>query len=64
VEIIQKNFVGVPEDEKQMMLAGNIVRYFNLDETFESSEERERRVAERRENHRAEAHIGASGRHG
>jgi predicted TIM-barrel fold metal-dependent hydrolase len=48
VEIIQKNFVGVPEDEKQMMLAGNIIRYFNLDETFESTEERERRVAERR----------------
>jgi hypothetical protein len=30
------------------MLAGNVIRYFKLEPTFESTEERERRVAERR----------------
>ncbi len=48
VEVIERNFVGVPEDEKRLMLAGNVVRYFHLDPTFESTAERERRVSERR----------------
>lgn len=48
VEVIERNFASVPENEKQLMLAGNVIRYFKLDPTFESTEERERRVAERR----------------
>ena len=32
-ETIRKNFVGVPEEEKYKMLAGNCVNFFHLDET-------------------------------
>ena len=31
-ETIRKNVAGVPEDEQHMMLAGNCVRFFHLDE--------------------------------
>jgi len=31
VEVIREDFAGVPEDETQLMLAGNCVRYFRLD---------------------------------
>ncbi len=31
-KVIDDMFAGVPEDEKHMMLAGNAVRYFHLDE--------------------------------
>ena len=30
--VIERNFVGVPEDERHLMLAGNAVRFFHLDE--------------------------------
>ena len=29
--VIEKNFGGVPEDEKQQMLVGNAARFFGLD---------------------------------
>jgi hypothetical protein len=28
---IERNFVGVPEDEKYLALAGNAIRFFKLD---------------------------------
>lgn len=31
-EIVEQDFAGVPEDEKRMMLAGNAIRFFHLDE--------------------------------
>jgi predicted TIM-barrel fold metal-dependent hydrolase len=30
-DTIAKNFVGVPDDEKQQILAGNAIRFFKLD---------------------------------
>lgn len=32
-EIILEEFAGVPEDEKRMMLAGNAIKYFHLNES-------------------------------
>jgi predicted TIM-barrel fold metal-dependent hydrolase len=57
VEVIERNFEGVPDDERHQMLAGNAIRYFRLDATFESTEERERQVAERRAGKQAVAAI-------
>jgi len=48
IETIERNLVGVPEDEKHLMLVGNAVRFFHLDPTFESTEQREHDVAARR----------------
>lgn len=47
-ETIQRNLVGVPEDERHQMLVGNVSRFFHLNPTFESTEERERQLALRR----------------
>lgn len=47
-ETIQRNMVGVPENERHAMLVGNVTRFFRLGDTFESTEEREQRVAARR----------------
>jgi predicted TIM-barrel fold metal-dependent hydrolase len=30
-QTIEKNFAGVPEDERHQMLVGNAVRFFGLD---------------------------------
>jgi predicted TIM-barrel fold metal-dependent hydrolase len=54
LEVIARNFVGVPPEEREQMVAGNAVRFFHLEATFATSEERERRVAERR------ARVGAT----
>jgi predicted TIM-barrel fold metal-dependent hydrolase len=48
VEVIERNMAGVPADERHLMLAGNATRFFQLDATYESTETREQRVAERR----------------
>lgn len=47
-ETIERNLAGVPQDERDLMLVGNVSRFFHLDSTFESTEEREREVAARR----------------
>lgn len=46
---LDRNFRGVPDHEKHLMVAGNTVDFFHLDETFESTPERDQRVAERRQ---------------
>ena len=28
--VVERNFVGVPEDERQLMLEGNVMRFLNL----------------------------------
>jgi predicted TIM-barrel fold metal-dependent hydrolase len=48
LDVVARNFAGVPEDETQLMVCGNAVRFFHLDPTFETTDERERRVQERR----------------
>ena len=48
MEVIDRNMAGVPEGERRAMLAGNATRYFKLGDTFESTDDRELRVAERR----------------
>jgi len=45
LETIGRNLQAVPEDERHAILVGNVSRFFRLDPTFESSEERERSVA-------------------
>ena len=30
-DTVARNFAGVPEDEKQKMIAGNAIRFFHLD---------------------------------
>jgi uncharacterized protein len=47
-ETIERNMIGVPADEREQMLVGNVTRFFHLGETFESTEEREHQVAARR----------------
>ncbi len=31
IAVAERDFAGVPESEKRMMLVDNVVRYFNLD---------------------------------
>ena len=31
-EIVEQDFAGVPDDQRRMMLAGNAIRFFHLDE--------------------------------
>ena len=45
-DVITRNFAGVPEDEKQAIVAGNAVRYFHLDEDGALPEKNSGRVAE------------------
>jgi len=60
LDTIERNLAGVPEDERSLMVAGNCMRFFHLD-TFETTEERERCVAERRNKaSRADASVGTT----
>jgi len=31
LELVEEQFAGVPENEKQAMIAGNAVKFFHLD---------------------------------
>lgn len=48
LDVIERNFAGVAEDETHLMVAGNAIRFFHLESTFETTEERERQMAARR----------------
>ncbi|HEY3116971.1 MAG TPA: amidohydrolase family protein [Chloroflexota bacterium] len=48
LDTIARNLVDVPQDEQELLLVGNAVRFFHLETTFESTPEREAAVAARR----------------
>jgi predicted TIM-barrel fold metal-dependent hydrolase len=48
LEVIRRNFAGVPDAETYQMVVGNTLRFFHLEPTFQTTEEREQRVANRR----------------
>jgi len=61
LSVIDRNFEGVPEDERHLMVAGNAIRFFGLEAAFETSEERETRVARRRSAHKGSASMSYAG---